>query len=197
VSTAGNERLTALTGAVLVPMLAVEGVSIIALDQLFPVHVVVGLALIPVVLLKLGSTSYRMVRYYLRTAAYRARGAPPMLLRLLGPVLAVSTAVVIGSGVGLIVAGRNGTLRGLHQTSFVVFGVAIAIHTLAHIRTLLPLFRWGSVGRVRIPGARRRWLAVGASLLTGAIIATAVVAADGTATHRPPHHRDRGEARNG
>ena len=50
-------------------------------------HMFIGLVLIPPVLLKLGSTGYRFVRYYAGAPAYREKGPPRPLLRLLAPVL--------------------------------------------------------------------------------------------------------------
>ena len=74
--TAGNERLTAATGAVLLVLLAVIGVTIISIGPLLSVHLFVGMLLIGPVALKLGSTGYRFVRYYTRTRAIGARGRP-------------------------------------------------------------------------------------------------------------------------
>ena len=45
--TAGNERLTAATGAVLLVLLAVIGVTILRLRPLLSVHLFVGMLLIP------------------------------------------------------------------------------------------------------------------------------------------------------
>ena len=50
--TEGNARLTALTAIVLFVLLAVEGVSILAIRPLLSLHVFVGLLLIPPVALK-------------------------------------------------------------------------------------------------------------------------------------------------
>jgi hypothetical protein len=195
---AGNERLTAATGAVLLVMLAVEAITILSLSQLLPVHVAVGLALIPVVALKLCSTAYRMVRYYLGTEPYRSRGAPQLFLRLLGPVVGISAVAVLASGVSLIAFGRGGGLGGIHNASAVVFGIAVGIHTLAHIRSLPRLLRGERPRRSTIPGAGRRWVTVGLSLVTGAALATAVIAADPAATaHRHHHHPDGTVARDG
>jgi hypothetical protein len=194
---AGNERLTAATGAVLLAMLAVEGITVLSLDQLFPIHIAVGLALIPVVLLKLGSTAYRMVRYYVGTEPYRSRGAPELWLRLMGPVLGVSAVAVLASGVSLIAFGRGGALGGIHNVSAVIFGVAVGIHTLAHLKSLPQLLRGDRPRRSPVPGAGRRWIAVAISLLTGAALASAVIAADPAATTHHHHHHDGGEARNG
>jgi hypothetical protein len=193
---AGNQRLTAATGAVLLGMLAVEGITVLSLDQMFPVHIAVGLALIPVVLLKLGSTAYRMVRYYLGTEPYRSRGAPELWMRLMGPVLGISAVGVLASGVGLIAFGRGGGIGGIHSASALIFGVTVGIHTLAHLKSLPRLLRGDRPRRSSVPGAGRRWIAVAVSLVTGAALATAVIAADPAATTHHRHHRDGGEAQN-
>ena len=71
----GNELLTSLTGAILIVLLAVIGLTIIALHQLLSVHLFVGLVLVGPLLLKMGSTGYRFVRYYTGNAALRGEGA--------------------------------------------------------------------------------------------------------------------------
>src|ERR1700685_2891935 len=100
--TAGNERLTAVTGAVLIVLLAVIGVTIISLSQLLWVHLFVGVLLIGPLMLKLASTGYRFVRYYTRDAAYRHVGPPALPLRLIAPIVVLSTVVVFASGVALL-----------------------------------------------------------------------------------------------
>ena len=74
----------------LLVLLAIEGGTIPFLGPLEPVHVVVGLVLIPIVLLKLSTTSYRFARYYLSTPAYRRAGAPHPILRIDGPFVVVA-----------------------------------------------------------------------------------------------------------
>ena len=60
--TDGNERLTANAAVVLIVLLAVEGATLLSLRSLLPVHVFVGMLLIPPVALKLASTGYRFLR---------------------------------------------------------------------------------------------------------------------------------------
>ena len=73
--TAGNERLTATAGAILLVLLAVEGVTILSIGQLLSFHIVVGLLIIPPVLLKLASTGYRTgARHAARACGARASG---------------------------------------------------------------------------------------------------------------------------
>ena len=62
-----NARLTASTSAVLFLLLAAEGVTLLRIHGLLSAHVFVGMLLIPPVLVKVGSTSYRFVRYSTRS----------------------------------------------------------------------------------------------------------------------------------
>jgi hypothetical protein len=163
-----NERLTAVTGAVLVVLLAALGVTILSIGQLIWWHVLIGMLLIPPVLLKLGVTGWRFLRYYSGSPEYVRRGTPAMRLRLLAPLVVVSTLVVFGTGVALIVTGpTGGILVGLHKASFIVWLGATAVHVLAHLRRLLPT--------VRIPGARMRQLLVIGSVAAGVVLSAATV----------------------
>ena len=98
----GNSRLTSATGVVLLVLLAVEGVTVLRVRQLITLHVFLGVVLIGPVLLKSGSTVYRFARYYRGTAPYRGKGPPPLLLRVLGPVVIVTSLLLLGSGVALL-----------------------------------------------------------------------------------------------
>jgi hypothetical protein len=74
--TDGNRQLTAITGTILLVLLAVIGVTILRIGQLISVHLFVGLLLIGPVVLKLASTGYRFARYYSHNRAYRREGPP-------------------------------------------------------------------------------------------------------------------------
>jgi hypothetical protein len=128
-----NEQLTHRTAVVLVVLLAIEGVTLLALDQLLRVHMFVGLMLIPPVLVKLGSTGYRFARYYLGSEAYRAKGPPQLVLRLAAPVLVLTTVTVLASGVWLMVLGRHSdTALLVHKAAFIVWSAVFAVHFLAY-----------------------------------------------------------------
>lgn len=173
----GNERLTAASGAVLFLMLAALGVTILSIDQLLSVHFFIGMLLVPPVLVKLGSTGWRFVRYYRRSAAYVAKGPPLPALRLLAPVVVLSTIAVFATGIALLVQGpQQGIVVGLHKASFVVWLVATAIHVVVYVwrvpRLTAADWRAHAVGP---PGlAARRLLVVGA-VVAGAILAVATV----------------------
>src|SRR5947208_3613748 len=60
----GNERLTALAGAVLLVLIVVELVTVANLRAGLAVHVLIGVLLAGPLAVKLGSTGYRFLRYY-------------------------------------------------------------------------------------------------------------------------------------
>ena len=70
----GNEQLTAVVATLLIVLLAVEGATLLDLTPLLTVHAFVGMLLVPVVALKLASTGWRMIRYYLGARDYVRRG---------------------------------------------------------------------------------------------------------------------------
>ena len=97
-----------------------------------------GLLLIPPITLKMASTGYRFIRYYTSNPRYRSKGAPPAILRLLAPIVVVSTVVVFGSGVALLLEGPSsrGSLLLIHKASFFVWLAVTAIHVLGHLSDL-------------------------------------------------------------
>ena len=172
----GNRRLTGATAAVLLVLLAAEGVTLLAIRPLVSAHVFIGMLLLPPVALKLANTGYRFARYYTGHRAYRADGPPHPFLRLLGPVVVLSTSALFASGVALVVLGpQSAGVLGLHKASFVVWFGAMAAHVLAHA---LRVPRLASADWRRhdvVPGSGlRRWLVAG-SLVTGLILAIATV----------------------
>jgi hypothetical protein len=135
----GNERLTAMTGAVLVILLAVEGYTILRIGRLLTLHVFLGMLLIGPVTLKAGSVLYRFARYYAGSEPYRRKGPPAPLLRVIGPINMLLTACVLGSGIMLAVSGpgyygggASGWLE-LHRLSFLAWLFFMAIHVLAYV----------------------------------------------------------------
>jgi hypothetical protein len=168
---AGNAQLTALVAAVLLVGLAVEGVTLLRIDALLTVHAFVGILLLPVVLLKLASTGWRMLRYYLGSAEYVRHGPPhPLLRTLVAPAIVLSTVVLFGTGVALLALDRtHGTLVTLHQAAFVVWFGATAVHVLAHLWKLPRLLRRS------LPGVAPRAALVAAVLAVGAFAAVATL----------------------
>jgi hypothetical protein len=109
-------------------------------------HVALGALLVPPAVMKTASTGWRMARYYAGVASYRQAGPPPLLLRLLGPLVVVSTLGLLATGVLLLMLGQDRsrqslfTLLGLrvdwlsaHQWFFAVWAVAAGLHLLGRI----------------------------------------------------------------
>src|SRR5260221_11765461 len=171
----GNERLTALAGAVLLVLILVELVSGAYLRTLLSVHVFVGVLLAGPLVVKLGSTFSRFLRYYTKSPAFVRKGPPRLLLRVLAPLLIATTLVVIGSGIGLVVTGPSqaGPLLPLHGFSVLVWLPLIAIHVFAYIwRTpRLVADDWSKPSAEQAPGRRRRLGVNLGALLAGAIAA--------------------------
>jgi len=198
---AGNARLTAWTGIVLLVLFAAEGATLIDLGPLISWHIAVGAALIPPTLLKVISTGWRMVSYYAASRPYRAAGPPPLLLRTLGPLVVLSTGALLTTGVLLILLGQTRSRSSLgsfgpfqvdwiwlHQASFVVWLVFMTLHVLGR---LLPGLRivGQAVGRPSgVPGLAMRLVTLVAVAALGAGCAVLLIDADSTWTHGFGHH---------
>ena len=182
---AGNARLTSSTAAVLFVLLAIEGVTILSLDSLLTPHIFVGVVLIPPVLLKVASTGYRLVRYYRGSAPYVRKGPPPILLRVLGPLLVLSTGALLATGVALLVIGPgDGLVGGLHKVSFIVFFAVTSVHVLAHIRKVPAQTAADWKPATRLTGATGRRAVVVGSLVAGLALGAVAIAYDGAWAHR-------------
>jgi hypothetical protein len=183
---AGNAQLTAWTGLLLLGLIVVELVTLIDVRGLLSWHVVVGVLLSAVAVLKIGSTGWRFLRYYGRNRPYVQAGPPPTLLRILGPLVIVTTVGVLASGLMLIAVGPDTgrkpllTLLGqridlvsLHQALFIAFAVAGGLHLLARLVPAVTLMtgRRGDGGG-RLPGTGGRVV-----LLVAVVVAAALAAA--------------------
>src|ERR1700678_4175521 len=133
----GNERLTAMTGAVLLVLLVVECYTILRIGRLLTLHVFLGMLLLGPVSLNAASVIYRFARYYTGSAPYRRQGPPAPLLRLIGPIIVLLTACVFGSGVMLAVTGPSylgpSEWLTIHRLSFFAWLFFMAIHVLNYV----------------------------------------------------------------
>ena len=174
----GNEILTSAIAVVLTGLLVAEGVTVIHMAGLVSAHMFIGMVLIPPVLLKLASTGYRFARYYTGSHAYRAKGPPLLPLRVMAPVLIVTTLAVLTTGVLLLAAGhKSGVLLEVHKVSFIVWLAMFAIHLLAYLPRVMRSLHadWGVARRRAVPGAGLRAMLVAASLGGGVALALALV----------------------
>jgi hypothetical protein len=174
----GNARLTGATAAVLFVLLAAEGVTVLRVHALLTAHVVIGLLLVPPILLKVGSTTWKFSRYYLGDPAYRKQGPPSTVLRVLGPFVVVLTVLLFASGIWLLLQpnGFGGRLLEVHKASFILWVAATAVHVLGHLADTVRLAPrdWRRRTRRLAPGGRTRQGAVFASLAVGLVLALAL-----------------------
>jgi hypothetical protein len=172
----GNARLTSVNGAILIVLLAVEGVTIVFIGQLITLHLFLGMLLLGPIALKLASTGYRFISYYGGRPAYRRKGPPPLALRVLAPGVVISTLLVAGTGVALLLAGPSSrsSLLPIHKLSFFAWIALTGVHVLGRLQTSLVSLR-----AEYAPGAARAPLAgrgIRLFALVGAVIAGAALA---------------------
>jgi hypothetical protein len=197
--TDGNEQLTTVTGAILIMLLAVIGFTIPQLTRFVWLHLFVGMLLFGPVLLKMASTGYRFMRYYTGDIAYRRKGPPETVLRLLGPVVVLSTVAVFATGVVLLVLGpshRNPWVE-LHKLAFILWIVFMSLHVLLHLPAVARALGIGRKGQEQLagaaPGTAARWIAICGALVAGLILAIVLIpdfsawTAHGVLGH---HHHD-------
>ena len=168
--------LTALTAVVLLVLLAVEGATLLSLQTFLSWHIVVGMLLVPIVVLKLATVGYRFVRYYTNRAEYVEAGPPPTLLRLLGPIVVLATVGLFATGVALAVLGPGVQfVLLLHKASFVVWVAAMSIHVSgACARAALARGR-AICAADGVGGNRLRVGVLAAAIVAGAMLAIATL----------------------
>ena len=175
---AGNGRLTGGAAAMLLLLLALEGATIPLIGSLRGPHIFIGMLLIPPVLLKLGSTGYRFLRYYTRNPAYLRKGPPHLLMRLLAPGVVITSLALFATGVLLLIDGPGGgSLKLLHKASFILWFALMTAHVLGHILEVpaLAVPDWRSKGgrEAQLAGSGLRLALLGTSLLAGLALALA------------------------
>lgn len=149
---AGNAQLTAWLGLSLLVLFLAELITLLDVQGLITWHLAIGALLIPPALAKTATTGWRMVRYYTGAPVYTQAGPPPLLLRLLGPLVVLGTLALLGTGTALVFVGPDGADRTLlsvlgqqvtpltlHQASFAFWAVTTGVHVLARLLPALHL----------------------------------------------------------
>jgi hypothetical protein len=191
----GNARLTASTSAVLLALLGIEvSTVLISVKSHLTLHVMAGLILVPPLLVKIASVSWRFIRYYRYDAEYRRKGPPAPVLRILGPVLLIVTLVLFVSGITLLLApgafgGPRGVMYKIHDLSFYAWMLLILAHLAGHARELRRLAPrdWVRRTRAAVPGALIRQSIVLAAFAAGLALALSLVGHVGTFQNSAPH----------
>lgn len=176
-SVGGNERLTSLTGAVLFVLLGLIGITVLQVRSLLPEHLLLGFALIPPIGLKMFSTGYRFVRYYASDPLYRRAGPPELLLRLIAPIVVLSTLALFATGLELWAFGlRFGSIWvAAHRLSFLIWLPFTLIHAFSHFNRSADAVTAELSGRAQDRALAPRSLVVG-SLVAGVVLAVASLA---------------------
>lgn len=189
---AGNALLTAWTGLVLLVLSVGELLTLFNVRGLISWHVALGALLIPPALMKTATTGWRMTRYYVGSPPYRQAGPPPLLLRLLGPLVVVSTLGLLGTGSLLVLLGQDRSRQSLlalagfrvdwvtvHQGFFAVWVVAVGLHLLGRIVPALHVAVVPGSSRT-VPGRSTRVLWFAAMVASAAALAVVLVNAGGS-----------------
>jgi hypothetical protein len=163
-----NRQLTAIVATLLLPLLAAEGATLLNVRSLLTVHAFIGMLLVPVIALKLGSTGWRLLRYYRGSQDYVLHGPPQLVIRILvAPALVASTVLLFGTGIALLAVDQTeGMLVGLHKASFLVWIGALGVHVLTRLPVLVRSLR------LRLAGGSLRIAVATLSVVAGVGLAT-------------------------
>jgi hypothetical protein len=199
VNPVGNERLTAAVGLlVLAPILVETATVVFGVHTFMSLHVFVGIALIPAVVLKLVSTGWRFARYYTRSREYVAHGPPQIAMRLIAPLFVTATVVLFGSGtaMGLLHGRPLQIARSLHGPASVVWLALLGLHVLVYLRralrTIAEDVRPRKLPRAR--GTNTRAYALAIVVVAGLVVGGATVPAQHHWIDIPRDHHDRSHA---
>jgi len=196
---AGNARLTAWTGLLLLVLFVAELFTLIDVGQLITWHLAIGALLIPPALLKTAATGWRILRYYTGNRPFHDSGPPPLIMRILGLMVVLTTLVLLGSGVALVVVGPDGGRSELvevlgrridwltiHQVVFAVWAVATGLHVLGRLVPALRLTMRPAPGGVS--GGYRRVAILIATAAAAVACAIVLVRAGHAWQSLPAHH---------
>jgi hypothetical protein len=190
---AGNANLTAWTGLLLLALSVAETFTLLDVRGLISWHVVIGVLLVPPAILKTATTGWRILSYYRRSPAYAKAGPPPMLLRILGPAVVLSTLGLLGSGLLLIALGTDASRRvflrlplvavdalSVHQGLFVIWILVTSLHVLGRFIPALRLTVARPPTAGPLPGSSRRAVALVCVAVVAVVAAPLVLYASGS-----------------
>jgi hypothetical protein len=134
------------------------------------------------------TTMYRFTRYYQHKPAYVRRGPPHIILRVLGPVVILSSLTVLGTGIGLLAVHSRGggALLTAHQASFIVWVSAMTIHVVGHVKEAVTT-SWNELRRSTL-ARRRRFTALILAVVVGVAGAAILLPKATQWTNRHPDH---------
>jgi hypothetical protein len=132
---ASNLILTSHAGLVILFFLVLLYFTGLEFSPLRGVHFGLGFALIPILLVKLGSTGWRAVNYYFDRDPYRTAGPPWLLPRIMALPLTAAAILATVSGVVLWATGTDhGTWARIHIYAVVSLAVVVVVHLAIYTR---------------------------------------------------------------
>lgn len=180
---AGNAVLTAWTGLVLLVLSIAQLLTLFNVRGLITWHLVIGALLVPPALVKTGATTWRMLRYYRGHEPYQQSGPPPIVFRVIGPLVVLSTVGVLATGILLVVLGDQTSQQvlfavpllrvswvSLHQITFVIWAGATGLHLVGRLVVALRIVVLRRAGD-RVPGRVRRLTLAGTALVVAVLLA--------------------------
>lgn len=191
----GNARMTAATAVILLVLSVIQvGTAVAGVQAHLTLHVIVGLLLVPPLLVKIASVSWRFLGYYRHDQEYRRKGPPARAKRIMGPFLLLTTLVLFTSGFTLLLApsafgGPRGIMFRVHDLSFYLWTLLVIVHVAGHARDLRRLSArdWRRRTRATVRGARSRQAIALASLAAGLALALSLVGHVGTFQNAARH----------
>ena len=136
--------------------------------------------LIGPVVLKMASTGYRFIRYYAGNAAYRRKGPPELILRLIGPIVVLTTVGVFVTGIVLLFR-RSAASRPVAAAAQGELHRVGGVHEPARARPSAGRRASAGIGAGasradrRPRGAAGRWIALSGALVAGAVLAIVLI----------------------
>ncbi|MGC8480780.1 MAG: hypothetical protein ACP5PJ_04470 [Acidimicrobiales bacterium] len=131
-------RISAITGLVSLALIIVEIYTIPYIAALVSWHVVIGMIITGVLVAKLLGVLYRFVRFYQGETEFIEAGPPWPMLRVLAVPLALSTIILLGSGVELTISGPSSFstsfLVPAHTLVAIIWFFLVALHAFAYFR---------------------------------------------------------------
>jgi hypothetical protein len=175
---AGNARLTAWTGLILLVLIAAELVTLLDVHGLIGWHIAIGALLLPPSLVKTASTGWRILRYYTGNRDYRTAGPPPLLLRVLGPCIVLVALGPDSSQSALVtLAGQRVDWVTVHQALFLVWGVIAGLHVLGRLLPAVGIVATRPAAGDRVDGRISRTVVLAAMVALAALTAALLLAA--------------------
>lgn len=171
-------RLSAISGVIMLVLFLAELVTLPLIGPLISYHIVFGVILAMLLVVKLSAVGYRFARFYAGDSEFVQAGPPWLPLRYIAPGLVLSTIALLGSGVEMTFAGPGSFSTLFLEPAHVLVSVGWLFFVMLHVfvyfrRSIIATgeeIRYSSQGcrsKSQRIGARLRMTIVLVSILLG------------------------------